>query len=179
MTRWYAAVLASRRVAVPGVLQVTLLACGCSTSGGGNALGAARAAEVDRDVRAFAQTVAQDVTRDGPTAWKRHFAENGSFFMAVNGSMQFRDGASAFKGIDDLPRVIKQIELKWGDDLRVDPLASDLAVMAASYHEAIENADGSHTDAAGFFTGTAENRGGQWKFRNAHWSQAVPAPAAR
>lgn len=31
----------------------------------------------------------------------------------------------------DLTHTIKLIDLRWGDDLRVDPLAEDLAVVAS------------------------------------------------
>ena len=159
-----------------GVILSGLSGCSRSLSSEVQPLTAARAAEVDKDVRVFAQAVAVDVTQNGPAAWRRHFAESPSFFMAVDGHMQFPDSASATKGIEELTRTILHIELKWGDDLRVDALAPDLAVMAASYHEVLANADGSKIDAAGFFTGTAEHRGGEWKFRNVHWSDP---PAAR
>jgi len=73
-------------------------------------------------------------------------------------------------GIRDLPRLIQRIELEWGDDLRVDPMAPNLAMMAASYHEVQVSPAGTRVDERGFFTGTAEYRDGRWQFRNAHWS---------
>jgi hypothetical protein len=134
-------------------------------------------AAIESGVRAFAQFVAADVTREGPSAWRRHFADTPSFFMAVNGRMAFPDSAAATAGIQEASRAIRQIELHWGDDLRVDPLAPNLAVMAASYHEIQMSADGHRVDENGFFTGTAESDGSRWQFRNAHWSSlAPPAP---
>jgi hypothetical protein len=147
--------------------------CGCDRDP--QTLTAARAPYVDREVRAFAQEVAQDVSQNGPSAWRRRFSENPAFFMAADGHLQFPDSASATKGIEGLTHAIRHIELKWGDDLRVDPLRADLAVMAASFHEILVNADGSRVDSNGFFTGTTEKRDGEWKFRNAHWSEAIPA----
>ena len=139
------------------------------------ALTAGQIAEIEQSVREFAVLVAHDVTREGPAAWRRHFADTPSFFMAVDGHLQFANSAAATAGIQDLTRTIKQIELRWGDDLRVDPLTPHLAVMATSWQEVQVNADGGRVDANGFFTGLAERREGRWQFRNAHWSLARPA----
>lgn len=133
--------------------------------------------DVNAEVRAFAQTVEHDVTKEGPTAWRRHFADTPSFFMAVEGSMAFPDSAAATKGIEDFARTNRHIELAWGNDLRVDPLTPDLAVMAASYREIQEDIKGNRVEEKGYFTGTAEYREGRWQFRNAHWSAPVPRAA--
>lgn len=138
----------------------------------------AASAQVDKDVRAFMQTVAHDVTLDGPIAWRKHFEDSPAFFMAVNGSMAFPDSVAATKGIQDATQTIKHIELVWGGDLRVDPLAPGLAVVATSWREIQIYAIGKRVDESGFFTGVAEYRGGRWQFRDAHWSEAV-TPAAK
>jgi len=114
-------------------------------------LTAAQAAAVKDSVTGFMQTVAHDITHDGPAAWRKHFAEDPAFFMASDGHLVFPNRAAAPASIQDLARTLKHIELKWGDDLRVDPLT----------------------------TGLAEYRDGRWQFRNAHWSVAVPASGAR
>jgi hypothetical protein len=139
----------------------------------------ARASAVERDVRGFASVVSHDVTQEGPTAWRRHFADSSSFFMASEGHLVFPNSASATTGIQDFARTIKHIELDWGEDLRVDPLTPELAVMAASYHETREDTAGKRVDESGFFTGLAEYRNGHWQFRNAHWSVAGPPAAVR
>lgn len=90
--------------------------------------------------------------------------------MASEGRMAFPDSASATAAIQDLVKSIKHIELQWGEDLRVDPLTPDLAVMAASYREVRVSTEGVRVDEAGFFAGTVERRDGRWQFRNAHWS---------
>ena len=136
---------------------------------------AARAAAVEQSVRTFAQNVAHDITQEGPAAWRRHFSDSPAFFMASEGHLVFPNSASATAAIQDLTRTMKQIELRWGDDLRVDPLTPDLAVVAASYHELQLWTDGRRVDESGFFTGTAERREGRWQFRNAHWSVAGPS----
>src|SRR5262245_34951057 len=59
------------------------------------------AADVDRSVRAFARTVAHDVTQQGPAAWRRHFVDGPTFFMASEGRLVFPNSASATTGIQD------------------------------------------------------------------------------
>jgi hypothetical protein len=137
-----------------------------------------RAAAVEGGVRAFMRTVAQDVTQEGPSAWSKHFADDPEFFMADEGRLVFPSRAAAAAAIANLGLSIKQIELRWGDDLRVDPLTAELAGVAASYREVRVDPAGHRVEENGFFTGTAEFRDGRWQFRNAHWSVAAPAPTA-
>ena len=154
-------------------------ACGCHRGVPSESQSPAFAGDVDRGVRAFARAVAHDVTQEGPAAWRRHFMDSPTFFMAPEGRLIFPNSASATTGIQDLTRMIRHIELQWGDDLRVDPLAPNLAVMAASYHEIRVDTAGKQLDESGFFTGTVESQGGRWQFRNAHWSVAGPPAAVR
>jgi hypothetical protein len=142
-------------------------------------LPAARAAAVENDVRAFMRAVAHDVTQDGPAAWRKHFADSPAFFMAVDGHLVFPNSAAATAGLQGAAGMFKHIELRWGDDLRVDPLAENFAVVGASYHEVRVDTAGKRVDEDGFFTGTAEKREGRWQFRNAHWSAAAAAPVAK
>ena len=160
-TRWWALLLG------------TVLIAGC----GPRPFTSERAAGVDRDVRAFAQAVALDVTKEGPLAWPKYLDGSPSFFLAANGQLVFREGASVAAGMRSFASAIPHVELHWGDDLRVDPLAPDLAVMAASYRETLVSTNGSRTEQSGFFTGTVEYRDGRWQFRNQHWS--VPGPPVR
>ena len=119
--------------------------------------------------------VARDITSEGPSAWRRYFAESPSFFMASEGHLVFPDSASATAAIQELSRTTPHIELQWGDDLRVDPLTPDLAVLATSYHEVRVSQNGDRVDESGFFTGVAERQVGRWRFRDAHWSVVTPA----
>src|SRR5207237_7695897 len=96
------------------------------------ALSPAARSAVNAAVRQFAQDVAHGVTREGPAAWHRYFSPSPSFFMASDGQLVFSSAASAARGVDDLTRSLRSIELRWGDDLRVDPLTPDLAVRASS-----------------------------------------------
>jgi len=164
------------------LLLATLIFAGSSTQRTtpreSQPLTAARAGGVEDGVRAFMHDVAHDVTADGPAAWRKYFADTPAFFMAVDGKIAFANSAEVTAGLPQVALAIKQIELKWGDDLRVDLLAPDLAVVGASYHELQAWADGHHAEENGYFTGVAQYRNGGWQFRNAHWSEPVPPPLA-
>ncbi len=148
------------------VAGVFLVACGARQT-------------TESGVRAFMQTVAHDVTQDGPAAWDRHFSQSPAFFMAADGRVEFPNRAAATAGIQDLTRVIKKIELQWGDDLGVDPLTPNLAQVGASWHEVLVNGAGERMEENGYFTALAEYRDGRWQFRNAHWSVPVPPATVR
>ncbi len=170
------------RIRQCAVVLIVAAAAGCGANRGAlgepRSLTSEQAAAVDGGVRSFARDVAQDITQNGPTAWRKHFADTPAFFMAADGHLVFPSSAAATTGIQNLPQMIKQIELRWGDDLRVDPLTADLAVLATSYREVLTSPEGKRTDSAGFFTGVAELRDGRWEFRDAHWSDAVQSPPA-
>jgi hypothetical protein len=140
-------------------------------------LTAARRVAIEDSVRQFTATVAHDVTLDGPIAWRKFFADGPEFFMAVNGQLAFPDGQTAAKVIPGIARQFKHIELRWGNDLRLDALTEHLCIVATSYTEIIAiqpGADGFQGTQSGYFTALTENRNGHWQFRNAHWSVPVP-----
>jgi hypothetical protein len=170
------------RTLLYALLLCALISAGCGAQHAGlgewQALTPERAAAVDSGVRAFMRDVAHGVTQDGPAAWRKYFADSPAFFMAVNGKIAFANSAEVTTGLPQVALAIKQIELKWGDDLRVDPLAPDLAVVGAPYHELQVWADGHHVEDSGYFTGVAQYRSGRWQFRDAHWSEPVPPPPA-
>ena len=151
---------------------------GCERGGGvlvvhDRPLSPTEAQAVQNGVRALMQDVAHDVTQDGPIAWSKHFQDTPEFFMAVNGQMAFGNGELAREGIKNVAQTFKQITLTWGD-VRVDPLARNLAVVATTYQENIMLAPGGNIDSSGFFTAVVEQRQGRWQFRDVHWS--VPGP---
>ncbi len=162
------------------LLLAALALAGCAQVGGSGEprpLTAAQAGAVEAGVRAFAQNVAHDVTQDGPVAWQKHFGDSPAFFMAVNGQMAFADRAAATAALPGIARAFKHINLRWGDDLRVDPITANLALVATSWHEVLVDASDHTMDEKGYFTGIAEYRDGRWQFRDAHWS-TVPQPPA-
>jgi hypothetical protein len=133
------------------------------------------AGAINHAVRAMMKSVAHDVTQDGPLAWLKYFDSGPAFFMAVNGQTAFANAAAAQDGTRKFAQNTRHIELTWGDDLRVDPLTADLAMVASSWSETIVDNAGHKTDGAGYFTGLVENRDGHWQFRDAHWSSPAPA----
>jgi hypothetical protein len=154
-------------------ILAALVLCGCH--GSAHSLASPTLTEQERieitgDVRVFALEVAQDVTLRGPGAWAKHFSTAPEFFMASQGVLQFPNGIAATQGVEALTHTLKRIDLRFGDDLRVDPLTADYAVVAASFTEVLtDNAD-HDTPVSGYFTALAERRGTAWVFRNAHWS---------
>jgi len=126
---------------------------------------------VDRAVRAFMQNVAHSVTREGPLAWLKYFDASPAFFMAVNGQMAFSNADAARDGTRTFSQTIRQIELKWGNDLRVDVLTDEFAIVAVSWSETQVDNAGHSRATTGYFTALAQYREGHWQFRNAHWSE--------
>jgi hypothetical protein len=164
------------------VLMLLAVSCaGCrhhhNLHAGAGPLSPEQSAAVTSSVQTFMQGVAQDISHDGPSAWRKHFADTSAFFMADEGRLVFPNYAAADAAIHSLEADIKQIELKWGDDLRVDPLTASFAVVAASYHEMRVDKGGHKIDESGFFTGVAEYRESRWQLRDAHWSVINPPPA--
>jgi hypothetical protein len=168
--------LIGKKRRMPALLAATVFA-GCLACGAGasESRPPARDPAVERAVRLFMQTVARDVTQNGPLAWIGYFDAGPAFFMAVNGQMAFSNAAAAQEGTRKFAQTISHIELKWGDDLRVDPLTAELAVVAVSWREIQVDTAGHRVDEAGYFTGLAQYRKGRWLFRDAHWSTPVSA----
>jgi len=165
------------------LLLVAFGSAGCSARTVGSAelqsLTPASAAALDESARTFMHTVAHDVTQEGPLAWLKFFNTGPEFFMAVNGQLAFPNAAAAKEGTQNFARTINRIDLTWGDDLRVDPLTAELAVVAASWREIQVDKAGHRIEEAGYFTALAEYRDGRWRFRDAHWSAPVSPPPAR
>lgn len=131
---------------------------------------------VEESVRGFMARVSQEVTTEGPTAWSKEFETGPNFFMASEGKLLFATGEAAAKAIPGLTQMIKHIALRWENDLRVDVLNPNLAVVGTTYQEVRESPDGEEITENGYFTGLAEKQDGQWRFRDAHWSVVAPEP---
>ena len=155
---------------------------GCSASTTGTAelrsLTSADAGAIEESARTFMRTVAHDVTQGGPLAWLKFFDTGPRFFMAVNGQLVFPNAAAAQEGTQTFARTINRIELTWGDDLRVDLLTAELAVVAAPWREIQVDKTGHRIEQAGYFTALAEYRDGRWRFRDIHWSAPISPPPA-
>lgn len=163
------------------LIPVALVLSGCCTSRVDTerqaTFSAAQAAATENLVRLFAAAVARGVTERGPLAWHDYFLNSPAFMMAVSGHVLFKDGGAATRGIDEVTHVIAHIELRWGDDLRIDPLAPTLAMFSAPFSEVLEDPSGGKVTETGYFTGLVELGPQGWKFRNVHWSVGPPKPA--
>lgn len=128
-----------------------------------------RALEVQVSVKLLADSIARDVTRDGPVAWLRYFESSPGFFMASGGSLAFPNNDSAATFVRAYAAGIHRLELTWSD-VRVDPLTSHLAVMGATFHEVMTDTAGREMQFGGYFTAVAEETPAGWRLRDAHWS---------
>ena len=138
-----------------------------------------KAGTTEGDVRKFMAQVAHDVTQEGPLAWIKYFENGPAFFMAANGQLAFPDSNAAKVGTQEFARRIRHIELTWGQDLRVDPLTAEFAVVAVSWREIQIDTAGHRVEDSGMFTGLVEFRDGRWQFRDAHWSSPLSPSLAR
>jgi hypothetical protein len=165
------------------LLLAAFVSAGYSARTSGSAelpsLTSGHAAAIDESARTFMHTVAHDVTQEGPLAWLKFFNTGPEFFMAVNGQLAFPNAAAAKEGTQNFARTLNRIDLTWGDDLRVDALTAELAVVATSWREIQVDKAGHRIEETGYFTALAEYRDGRWRFRDTHWSEPVPPLPAR
>ena len=147
---------------------IAALAAGCGPNDS-SALDPGASAEVRGAVRLLADSIAHDLTHDGPTAWLRYFEVSPGFFMASEGTLTFPNYDSAAAFVPRFASGVRRIALSWSD-VRVDPLRSRLAVMGASFAEAITDTSGREITIGGYFTAVAEQTPSGWRLRDAHWS---------
>lgn len=153
------------------ILSFAILACGRAPQD----LDRAHADALRDSARQFAVQIARDLARDGPAAWLRYFERHPSFFMASDGALIFPDNDSAAVFVEGLARTSSAIDLEW-IDLRVEPVAPGLAVIASGYHETITDTAGTTIEFGGYVTGLAHHTSDGWRLRDLHWSSPVPPP---
>jgi hypothetical protein len=155
---------------VSAVLWIALAAC----AGGENEVFDASRRQAVRDsARAFFESIPAELAGDGPDAWLRLFDPSTSFFMASDGQVALADRAAAEAFLAGFSPTVARVELVW-EDVRIEPLAPGVAVVAAAYREAIVLADGSVSRFGGYVSGVARNRGGSWALQHLHWSSPEP-----
>ena len=124
---------------------------------------------VREGVRAMADSLSDDLYKQGPIAWLNYFDHSSRFFMASDGKLQFPNYDSAEVLVRHLAQQIKYIQLTWSD-VRVDSLSTNHGLMGASFHEVFTYADNKKSEFGGYFTGLIENTPSGWRVRDAHWS---------
>lgn len=130
---------------------------------------------VRAEVAEFLARIPPDIAREGPRAWRRHLLDDKAFFMATYGALHLRSGEHALRFVDEIAPKITQMELTLRD-VRIEPLAEDLAAVSAGYAERATLADGGTERFAGWFTGVAVKTRDGWRLQHAHWSDPIDAP---
>lgn len=129
-----------------------------------------QSATVKTNITQLADSIAFNITKNGPIAWLKYFDHSPAFFMVSDGQLVFPDQQAADKFITGtLVKGISKIDLSW-NNLRVDVLSPDMALMAAGFHEDITDSKGITTQYNGYFTGIAQQTNKGWQLRDAHWS---------
>ena len=150
------------------LIPVICLIASCEQAG--KSLVTEQQIKVKTAVQHLTDSIAADITRDGPIAWLKYFNDSPDFFMIADGQMVFKDYTAADKFIKTtLIKTIAKIDLKWSDT-RIDALAPGMAVIASGFHESITDRQGKTTPYDGYFTAMAQQTAGGWRLRNAHWS---------
>ena len=130
---------------------------------------------VSKDVIQLADSIALDISKNGPAAWLYYFENSPDFYMASNGSLIFPDYATALRYIhDSLIHTIPHITLKW-TGIRVDSISPDHAFIASGFQEDITGANGTVNSIRGFFTAVARSTPFGWKLSGVHWSIKSPS----
>jgi len=158
------------------LLEIVLLLAlvGCATESN-PALDATRATEIDQGVRRMLDDIARDLASDGPTAWTRYFADSPDFYMASDGELVFPTIEDAKNFLREFAPNVSSMSLTWSD-VRVDPAAEGLALVAAAYHEVIVEVSGTEIEFGGYFTGVATETPSGWRLRTLHWSSPESNP---
>lgn len=138
-------------------------------SGGCRAIEHAELNATRTEVRVWADHLARDLERDGPEAWPRYFFDDPSFFMAVDGKVEFRDYAQAKSFCADFDARTTSLNLSW-ESMRVEALDAHHAVLASNYHETIIDTSGKTETFGGYFTAVAVKTDAGWKLQHVHWS---------
>ena len=125
---------------------------------------------VKDSVQQMFESIATAVSHEGPLAWLRYFENSPDFYMAADGQLVFPDNHAATNFLKNIyAKSVSRIELRW-KDIRIDPLTSKTAGVAAIFHEDITDTAGKMSPSDGYFTGIAEQTAQGWQLLNAHWS---------
>jgi len=128
---------------------------------------------VQDSVQLMTESIAKNISHEGPVGWLRYFENSPGFFMASDGQLVFPNIDTAKNFINNiLIKAMPEIQLRWSN-IRIDPLAINLASISAVYHEDISDSTGKMTPHDGYFTAIAHQTAQGWKLLNAHWSSIV------
>ena len=128
---------------------------------------------VQDSVQFMVESIAKNISNEGPIVWLRYFENAPDFYMASDGQLVFPNIDTATSFINNkLINLMPDIQLRWSN-IRIDPLTINLACISAAFHEDITDSTGQMTPHDGYFTGIAHQTSRGWKLHNAHWSSIV------
>jgi hypothetical protein len=152
------------------ILTISCLAFSCHTKT--SALDTNEKNLVTDGIRRWTSSLISDLSIHGPVAWLNYFEESPDFFMVANGQLAFKDYQSGKVFVEDtLIKYFVKINLQL-NQLRIDPLTSNLASIGAGFHEELIDSAGKMTLADGYLTGLVKQTNNGWKFRNLQWSMS-------
>jgi len=133
-----------------------------------------QAGAVQDSVHQMVETIAKDVSSEGPVAWLHHFENSKDFFMASGGRLVFPNNDSATNFVKNVVvKMMPKVELHW-KNIRITPINIEFATIAADFHEDIADSAGNRKPEDGYFTGIAHHSNKGWQLLNAHWSFSDP-----
>lgn len=154
-------------------ILIPLIVFAISCRNNAESLNPKQVSDIRDSVQLMVESIAKNVSGEGPVAWLQYFENAPDFFMAADGQLVFPNIDSATHFINNiLVKSIPKIELRWSN-IRIDPLANKLASISAVYHEDITDSSRKMTPHDGYFTGIARQTSQGWKLQNAHWSSIV------
>ena len=100
-------------------------------------------------------SIAKQISRDGPVAWFRYFDDSPGFFTASDDQLVFPNIDSAKNFVTNtLVEAYGNIELHW-NNIRIVPVTARFAILASGFHEDITCSNGNKSSTDGYFTGMA------------------------
>jgi hypothetical protein len=131
---------------------------------------------ITKSVRQMLDSIAINVSSEGPVAWLHYFENTPEFFMASDGQMNFQNNDSAKDLINNsIIKQINKIGLNW-NNIRIDVLTGTYASIGSEFHEEITYTAGHKSSVNGYFTALAHRSSLGWQLRNLHWSYKSETP---
>jgi hypothetical protein len=81
-------------------------------------------------VQLMTESIAKDISLEGPIVWLRYFEKSPDFFMASDGQLVFPNIDTATNFINNkLIKMMPDIQLRWSN-IRIEPLTANLASIS-------------------------------------------------
>jgi hypothetical protein len=151
-------------------ISIFLGICWLSCHQIGNQPDSASSLIVENDISKMTDSLEKDLFRSGPLAWVSYFENKPGFFMISDGELAFKDYSTGKEFIEKtLVTKIVKVNLTL-DHLEIHALMTQLASLAAHFHEDLTDPAGNSKSISGYLTSVLEKTDQGWKFLNLHWS---------